>query len=61
MIKYRGNFLSEGTSFKPLDKESADSDFRALQALIEEESRFDGENISYDDTILKSSKRLIRI
>lgn len=56
MIKYRGNFLSEGTSFKPLDKESADSDFRALQALIEEESRFDGENISYDDTIFEELK-----
>lgn len=56
MIKYRGNFLSEGTSFKPLDKESADSDFRALQALIEEESRFEGENISYDDNIFEELK-----
>lgn len=56
MIKYRGNFLSEGTSFKPLDKEAADADFRALRKLIEEDYHFDGENITYGDTIFESLK-----
>lgn len=61
MIKYRGNFLSEGTTFKPLDKDVADSDFKELSYLISNDSiRFDKENITYGESIFEKLKKANR-